>query len=317
MSKIFRGGGLFAAAALVTSLTAVTPAQADPSFTPDRNDVVGVGSDTTEFVVQALARVYNKSGQVGKKRLASFDATGTAKIRPRVGAPRIARPNGSSAGIDELQTNKAISFARSSRGPNTTGDEGTIFFPFAKDTLGYTFSRPGSKVDRNLNARQLKRIYTCQKTNWRQFGRPAGKIHAKVPQAGSGTRSFFIASLGITETQLQDAIAQPNRRCNVAEVQEHDPRAVIGDKNAIAPFSLARYTILKASVKKQIGYAAKSRFNVKRDVYNVVRTKNVDSLGRFFDDSSWICTSAKAKRVIAAQGFRRLPSNRCGVPIVA
>lgn len=317
MRNTLRGGGLVAAAALTLSALSALPAHADPSFTPDANDVVGVGSDTTEFVMGALADGYNDSGVGGSVRLASFNATGTATITPRSGADPITRPNGSSSGIDELQANTDVSFARSSRGPNPTGDEGTIFFPYAKDTLGYVYAKPKSNVKATLNANALKAIYTCQKTDWSDFGRPKGHIQAKVPQAGSGTRSFFVASLGITETQLLDAIAQPNRQCSVSEVQEHDPKAVIGLKNAIAPFSLARYTILKPKLKKQVSYAADAKFNVTRNVYNVIRTADVDTLGPLFDDTSWICTKKAAKTIIADQGFTRLPVGECGVPVVA
>src|SRR4051794_8497825 len=216
MRHTIRGGAVLAAAALGISGLALAPAaNADPKFTPDGNDIVGVGSDTTEFVMNKLATGFNSHSVGGNKRLASFNATGTATIVPRDGADAIPRPNGSSAGIDALQAEPDLSFARSSRGPNPTGDEGLLFFPYAKDTLGYVYSKPGSHVARNLGPKQLKAIYTCQKTNWKQFGMKAGHIHAKVPQAGSGTRSFFIASIGIDETQLLDAIAQPNKKCAV------------------------------------------------------------------------------------------------------
>ena len=106
------------------------------------------------------------------------------------------------------------------------------------------FSKPGSHVKLNLAAAGLKDIYTCAKTNWSQFNKPAGHIRAKIPQPGSGTRTFFLGSIGVTEAQLQAAIAQPDAVCDVKEVQEHDPSAVIGNVNAIAPFSFARYKTL-------------------------------------------------------------------------
>jgi ABC-type phosphate transport system substrate-binding protein len=306
-----------AVTALVLTIPTVMAAQADPGFTPDANDVVGVGSDTTEFVMQSLAGAFNTDSVGGTQRMASFNATGSATIVPRSGAAAITRPNGSSAGIAELLSNTAISFARSSRGPNATGDTGTIFFPYATDKLGYVFAKPGTHAKRRMTAAKLKSIYTCHKTNWSQFGRPAGHIRAKIPQAGSGTRSFFLASIGETETQLQNAIAKPNATCSVVEVQEHDPNAVIGKRNAVAPFSFARFKTLSASVKKHIGYARKARFNVTRDVYNVIRTGNAGALGQYFDDNSWICTSTKAGQRITARGFTRLPASTCGDAVVA
>jgi len=317
MKKIIRGGCLAAVTVAVLAAPTVTPAQADPAFTPDANDIVGVGSDTTEFVMQKLAVAFNTAKIGGTRRMASWNATGSATIVPRAGAPSITRPNGSSAGIAELRANNNISFARSSRGPNATGDTGTAFFPYATDKLGYVFAKPTSNVKRNLAAAGLKDIYTCVKTNWSQFNRPAGHIHARVPQPGSGTRTFFLASIGVTEAQLQASIAQPDAVCDVSETQEHDPNAVIGDVNAISPFSFARFKTLSAATKTQIGYANKAPFNVTRNVYNVIRTADAGTLGPFFDNSSWLCTSVKAGAVITAQGFTRLGAAQCGVPVIA
>lgn len=306
------------AGALAVSMVLTGPAHADPKFVPDANDIVGVGSNTTEFVMDALQSPFNGQRVGGTRRLASFDAEGSATIVLRAGSDPITRPNGSSAGIDELQANPDVSFARSSRGPNASGDEGTSFYPYAKDKLSYVYAKPKTNVDPNLTASDLFDIYTCGKTDWSQFGQPAGHIEAKVPQAGSGTRSFFLASIGETEAQLQAAIAQPDSTCDVAEVEEHDPNAVIGNPNAIAPFSGARYKILSKDVKKHITYAANegAPFNVTRNVYNVIRTADAASLSKYFDSNSWICTNAKAAKVIKGQGFTLLPADQCGVPLI-
>jgi ABC-type phosphate transport system substrate-binding protein len=319
MLKIYRRTGTIAAGAIAISLVLTGPAHSDPKFLPDNNDIVGVGSNTTEFLLNDLAGAFNGAKVGGSRRLASFDAEGSATIVLRKGTDPIPRPNGSSAGIDELQANTDVSFARSSRGPNATGDEGTSFYPFAKDRLSYAYAKPNSNVNLNLAATDLFAIYTCAATDWSDFGMPAGHIAAKVPQPGSGTRSFFLASIGETEQQLQDAISQPDNVCDVSEVEEHDPNAVIGDPNAVAPFSGARYKILPKAIKKKIGYAANegAPFNVSRNVYNVIRTADTASLGKYFDTNSWICTNAKAAKVIKSEGFTTLPAGQCGVPIIA
>ena len=319
MRNTTRRGGVLAAGAIALSMVVSGTASADPKFVPDQNDIVGVGSSTTEFLLNGLAGAFNSQKVGGSMRLASFDAEGSATIVLRQGSDPITRPNGSSAGIDELQGNPDVSFARSSRGPNSTGDEGTSFYPFAKDRLSYVYANPKSNVDPNLTAQDLFDIYTCGKTDWSDFGQPNGHIEAKVPQAGSGTRSFFLASIGETEQQLQDAISQPDNQCSVTEVQEHDPAAVIGQPNAIAPFSGARYKILDKATKRKITYAANegAPFNVARNVYNVIRTSDTSSLGKYFDSSSWICTDAKAAKVIKGQGFVLLPADQCGVPTIA
>ena len=319
MRKAFRRTGMVAAGAIAVSLALTGPAHSDPKFVPDKNDIVGVGSDTTEFMVGDLATAFNKAKVGGSQRLASFDATGSATIVLRKGSAPITRPNGSSAGIDELQANTDVSFARSSRGPNATGDEGTSFYPYSKDRLSYVYANPDSNVSPSLSASDLFDIYTCAKTDWSDFGQPAGHIEAKIPQAGSGTRSFFLASIGETETQLQQAINEPDDVCSVNEVQEHDPNAVIGQPNAIAPFSFARYTTLTKAIKKQLTFAADkgAPFDPSRNLYNVIRTADTGSLGQYFDTNSWICTNAKAAKVIKQNGFTLLPAGQCGVPLIA
>src|SRR5262245_14400852 len=131
MRKFYRRTAAVAAGAIALSLALTGPAHSDPKFLPDKNDLVGVGSDTSEIVVNDLANAWNKAKVAGSRRLASFDATGSATIVLRKGSDPITRPNGSSAGIDELQANPDVTFARSSRGPNATGDEGTSFYPYA------------------------------------------------------------------------------------------------------------------------------------------------------------------------------------------
>ncbi len=85
-----------------------------------------------------------------------------------------------------------MSFARSPRGPNATGDEGTSFYPFATDKTSYVYStHPKSHAPLTLTAADLFAIYTCAKTDWSQFGQPAGHIEAKIPQAGSGIRTVL------------------------------------------------------------------------------------------------------------------------------
>ncbi len=319
MRSIYRRTGALAAGALAISMVVSGPAHADPRFVPDANDIVGVGSNTTEFVMDALASKFNGQNVGKSRRMASFDAEGSATIVLRQGADPIVRPNGSSAGIDELQANPDVSFARSSRGPGATGDEGTSFYPFAKDKLSYVYAKPQSNVSLTLDAADLFDIYTCAKTDWSQFGMPAGHIEAKIPQAGSGTRTFFEASIGETEQQMEDAINQPDNVCSVTEVEEHDPSAVIGQPNAVAPFSFARFKTLSRDVKRHIGYAANvgAPFNVTRNVYNVIRTADSASLSKYFDTNSWLCTSPKAAHEVKAQGFLALPEGQCGVPLIA
>lgn len=302
--------GLCAAAvAVVAPLTAPPLATAEPAFVPDANDVVGVGSDTTELVMHALAARYNDTAVTGGRRLASFDATGSAEIRLRSGTPTIDRPNGSSEGVDWLQRNDDISYARSVRGPRS-GDEGTTFYPYARDGLSYLVARP-TNANLQLTVLGMRSIYTCERRAW-----PSGeRIRALVPRFGSGTRDFFLSEIGMTEVQKRESQAQPDRYCDVSEVQGNDPAVVINRPNAIVPFSAARYQTLPAAEQNRVRYASDAPVETSRDVYHVIRSRDTADLGQFFGQSSWICESTAAGEIITEQGFTRLPEGQCGFAI--
>jgi len=113
-----------------------TPASADP--TPQPKDIVGVGSDTSQFALNYLAdgvvsgsfRNGFNTGAAGA-RLVSFDALVDGNANPivlKAGTAAIARPNGSGGGKALLYgaaNNANVNFARSSSGPtaaeNTAG----------------------------------------------------------------------------------------------------------------------------------------------------------------------------------------------------
>src|SRR5262249_38278850 len=140
-----------AAAATVTAM-AMGPALADPpsGVTPKETDVVGVGSDTLQSLMDQISFDYNKS-HTGTK-LYSWDAlnpkTGLPNmIKTKAGCTKILRPNGSSAGVLELTKNQkttdnkhfCVDYARSSRSRATTdpakGPGGILFVALAKDVV--------------------------------------------------------------------------------------------------------------------------------------------------------------------------------------
>ena len=54
-----------------------------------------------------------------------------------------------------------------------------------------------------LSAQQLKSIYTCTATTWTSVGgTSADTIIPIIPQLGSGTRSTFLADIGLTTAGL-------------------------------------------------------------------------------------------------------------------
>jgi len=90
----------------------IGPALADPpkGVTPKETDVVSVGSDTDEFLLDQLAFDYNKAHTTGRK-LYSWDALNPKTeamgdpIKVKAGCATIPRPDGSSAGITALDAN--------------------------------------------------------------------------------------------------------------------------------------------------------------------------------------------------------------------
>ena len=202
--------GVATAAAAATM--AVTPALADPNpgTVPKPQNIVGVGSDTTEFILDQLSHDYNASHSANK--VYSWDAlnpkTGAQhdSIVTKSGCAAIPRPDGSSEGITALTTENAktgthpcMDFARSSRDrtpsdpPYASG--GIAFVDLAGDAETWA-TNPTTNAPSNLSFTQLVNIYECKVTNWDQVGGKNAPIHAFIPQTGSGTRAFWLTALG-------------------------------------------------------------------------------------------------------------------------
>ena len=211
---------LLATAVVTASATAmaVGPALADPingsgkPVTPKETDIVGVGSDTIQFLLDQFSFDYNKSHKTGP-RLYSWDAlnpkTGlTDNISLKSGCTKIARPNGSSAGIATLAANTKTTdkkafcadFARSSRGRSSSdpsrGPGGIQFVSLGKDAVTFA-TNATTNAPANLTTAQLNAIYSCSVTNWHQVGGKNAPIKAELPQTSSGTRAFFLTAIGL------------------------------------------------------------------------------------------------------------------------
>jgi ABC-type phosphate transport system substrate-binding protein len=228
-----------AAAAVAVVATSALSASADPSFTPDSDDVVLVGSDTSELVLNDLASLYNSRTPAPARRLASFDATGTANITIRTGVT-IARPNGSGAGVSALCTRTDIDSARSSRAKATGDCADSLFLPYAKDQLRW-MKNSGVTGVTSLTDAQLTGIYNCTITNWNQVGGPNLAIVPLIPQPNSGTRTTWAGLVGISATSLPACVKDS---VNGALVQEHSPAPVAATAGSIAPVSVGRYGLI-------------------------------------------------------------------------
>ena len=300
-------------AASALSLAVAVPAHAadpdDPSFVPVAADLIGVGSDTSQHAVHVLAEGAGSWGAQTPApafRIASFAATGGGTIALPSGA--ITRPNGSTAGKATLfggGNNADVDFARSSSAISTTeAQAGLQAFPFALDTLAMAVSNTvPSNAPASLTPQQILQIYEGGITDWGTIGGTPGTIAPKIPQDGSGTRSFFLAQL----TAIKGSTV--NLAGSVAPVQEHDDTFIKSDANAIVPFSVGRAKLLGTTLRIEAGWKAD------RALYNVVRGAD---LGRadvqaVFGENGFVCSVA-ARSLIESAGFQQLaPPVRGGV----
>jgi ABC-type phosphate transport system substrate-binding protein len=248
------------AAVAATAVTMVAPsALADPprGVVPRGFDVVGVGSNTTEFVVDQFSFDYNRTHPTHNAthpHLFSWDASpSTATFRPKQGCAPITRlsANGSSAGI-KLLTGGAKGaggafcedFARSSRARKSTdpafGPGGVAFVKFARDAITYATRITGpTNAPHNLTTAQLHAIYTCTARHWNQVGgRSRATILAILPQASSGTEASWLKDIGVTTPGT--CVFQTT---TLEENQGVTP--VFNSPNAIVPFSIGKWIAQK------------------------------------------------------------------------
>ena len=264
-----------AAAAATVAAVAIAPAMADPitssgkAVNPAETDIVGVGSDTIQQVLDQFSIDYNASLKSRTApRLYSWDATNPSTaavhdiIRAKTKCAKAPRPNGSSEGIlgsaggpygltaNTLTSDRkhnCIDFARSSRGRATgdpaAGPGGIQFAPFAIDAVSYA-TNAVSNAPTNLTTADLAKIYTCQVTNWDAFkGGHKGTINAQLPQTGSGTRKFFLTALGggtpITPGPCVDS--GKNESPNNLPEENEGVNKYLGGKNTIYPYSIGKF----------------------------------------------------------------------------
>jgi hypothetical protein len=214
------GGALVAATLGTVMLSGVAGADGtNPQTTgtgwDDKNDTItGGGSDTTYVWMQGAERLYNQAGgcrvitdktspvkgqcQTGTGQDAT-DNTGNWDHDATVSA----YPTGSSAGVADLLGQDTgtgapahlYNYARSSRGPNASGDTGAVFWGYGKDALSMvTFGRSG-----DLSVQDIKDIYSCAKTDWSQVGGGSlgsGPIQPIGMNPASGTYGSMKTFLG-------------------------------------------------------------------------------------------------------------------------
>jgi len=300
------------AAAVATALTASAvalsagPASAAVVVDPDDTtgvtlttaDLIGVGSDTTQHAMKLFADAWNASGQAPVK-MGTFAATSGGEINLPSGA--ITRPKNSGEGRAKLYgagNNTDVDFARSSGAISPDeANQGLQMFPFALDTLVMAVSNStASHAPASLTLDQVLGIYKGTYTNWSQLGGTSGAIIPMIPNDGSGTRSFFLDQLktangGVAVTPIGTWVT----------VQEHDPAPIMGEANAIAPFSKGRASLTNGQVRVEQGWSKD------RAMYTVVRGADLANpliQGAFGEDGA-LCSTA-VRPVLAAAGFEQL-----------
>lgn len=214
------------------SATADTPGYFQAgSYNNTTTAMVGVGSDTIQWVTDDLSKAYDDSltsgGTAANPSWISVSAcqgfgtgpnpdgtgfpcsngTATAGLKrddsvvdstvdPTKGNGALANGSGSAR---TLLTNpndplfNDIAYARSS-GPAGSTDiaNGEIAMPFALDTISIAVS-PDGPAPASLTGDQVYDIFTGAVTNWAQVGGKNAPIHAYIPKTGSSTRGAFLS----------------------------------------------------------------------------------------------------------------------------
>lgn len=306
-------------------------AHADPVGSPTYRQLSGVGSDTTQDVMNGLADAVTINGV---KVIGSYNAVGTATITTKNPATLpacagLARPNGSGAGrtalLNSLNANGGagdgcLDFSRSSSLNLAASSPSLTYIPFAVDGLTYVVT-PTSVVPRNLTTADLQAIYHC---NPAYVGTaPNWDITPMLPQAGSGTRSFWESQMGITDADVNAGVYPCiiNGTKNGSIVEEHSGTQV--DDKSLVPYSIPQYnsqsyqlvadrrgqTIL-GQINGTYPNLMNSGTTIRRDVYNVIPTSRVGTAPWstvFAGSTSLVCQQSA---VIQRYGFQTHPN--CG-----
>jgi hypothetical protein len=238
----------------------------------------------------------------------------------------------------------SIQFARMSRLPNAT-EEGNC--PPATVSCGglhvYQIATDHLKIARDaasyngpsaLTGDDLYHIFiACDYTAWNQIpgngGGSSATIHPLIPQAGSGTRNFFLADI-VAAHGSGSATPGPCTR----QVEEHDPTGIYADPspaNAIEPFSTGKLALINGGYFANAGYSGTAgnaytpntlttvngsgTYDSTRGLYVAIRNADLASTTPFqpgstknwaqtlfAGTSSWVAKAANAAQISAA-GF--------------
>jgi ABC-type phosphate transport system substrate-binding protein len=226
------------------------------SAEPVSNSYVLVGSDTLQDSTNALINGTTAGGSLlrvtsTKGTIGSFDAFGSAAIQTKPNGPYFGRPAGSGAGVTALRasitgnpyapggTNTTpakvitgqVDIARSSSGAGSNANANGLlaYVPYARDAVAYAY-KGGTAAWANLSAAQLKSVYDGTTTQI-----DGVTIKPRLPQAGSGTRNFFLPAIGYASgTTVAPGVS------DVGNATAENDATVLG-AGEIIPFSVASW----------------------------------------------------------------------------
>ncbi|MFB7269061.1 hypothetical protein [Streptomyces sp. NPDC056244] len=325
LASAIRSAAVTLAAALGLSLL-TTPASADPIPSTEYRQLVGVGSATTQELLNSLGRaIPDPDSSPSPSLIASYDAEGASPIKTRPVGCVLNRPNGSVHGVlalhDAIVNNTGcLDFVRSSRGPRAPGTRLT-WIPFAKDAVAFAVrsdSPLNTAAGLNLNLIELREIFSCVK---RQHN--GVTLRPLLPPEGSGTRAWLLAQLSMGDAQVGACVVPFQDNYGVALTSPGD----------IAPYSVAQYIAQTGGVTADLhgttvlpkwnGVSPRNpngtlntAFPFVRDIYNIVRTNRLSGspaadpalISAFVGPGSQVCAQS---RLIQAYGFVTLGA-ACG-----
>jgi ABC-type phosphate transport system substrate-binding protein len=223
---------------------------------PVANSYVLVGSDTLQDSTNALTNGTGASGSYIRilsagSTLGNFDAFGSAAIQTKPNGPFFGRPAGSGSGVNALRasitgnpysaggTNTTpakvitgqVDIARSSSGPGSNANAAgqLLYVPYARDAVAYAY-KGGTAAWATLSAAQLKQIYDGTLTSVDGVA-----IKPRLPQAGSGTRNFFLPAIGYASgTTVAPGVS------DAGNATAENDATVLGE-GEIIPFSVANW----------------------------------------------------------------------------
>jgi len=203
--------GTLLSGAVMSSMAGAETNPAPTTGWDNVNDrVTGAGSDTTYNFMQRAELLYNQADGCDTDNVSGSATignclTGASQLKTDIKGNWdhdyfVAQfPTGSSAGVKDVQLAK-VDYARSSRGPKSSGESTLNFWAYGKDALA--FVTIGDKATANLTKAQIQGIYNCSITNWDQIndanGLPyaSGVIEPVGMNSASGTKASMDAYLG-------------------------------------------------------------------------------------------------------------------------